>query len=72
MRKILIGEPEGKGVRGRPKRRWADNIILDLREIGFGGVDWTPLAHDRDMWLAPVNTAMRLRFRRNTENFSTK
>jgi hypothetical protein len=46
---------------GRPRRRWEDNIKMDLREIGFGDVDWTHLAQDRDRWRALVNTVMNLR-----------
>jgi hypothetical protein len=46
---------------GRPRRRWEDNIKMDLREIGFGDVDWIHLAQDRDRWLALVNTVMNLR-----------
>jgi hypothetical protein len=45
----------------RPRRRWEDNIKLDLREIGFGDADWIHLAQDRDRWLALVNTVMNLR-----------
>jgi hypothetical protein len=52
-----------KGPRplGRPRRRWEDNIKMDLREIGFGDVDWIHLARDRDTWRAVVNTVMNLR-----------
>jgi hypothetical protein len=46
---------------GRPRRRWEDNIKMDLREIGFGDVDWIRLAQDRDRWRALVNTVMSLR-----------
>jgi hypothetical protein len=46
---------------GRPRRRWVDNIKMDLREIGWDGMDWTGLAQDRDQWRALVNTAMNLR-----------
>jgi hypothetical protein len=57
--KILVGEPEGKRALGRPKRRWEDNIRMDLREIGFEGVeDWNHLAQDRDQWRAVVNTVI--------------
>jgi hypothetical protein len=45
----------------RPRRRWEDNIKMDLREIGWGGLDWIDLAQDRDQWLALVNTEMYLR-----------
>jgi hypothetical protein len=46
---------------GRPRRRWEDNIKMDLREIGFGDVDWIHCAQDRDRWRAVVNTVMNLR-----------
>jgi hypothetical protein len=46
---------------GRPRRRWEDNIKMDVREIGFGDVDWIDLAQDRDRWQALVNMVMNLR-----------
>jgi hypothetical protein len=46
---ILVGRPEGRRPLGRPRRRWKDNIKMNLREIGFGDVDWIYLAQDRDM-----------------------
>jgi hypothetical protein len=55
---ILVGMPEGKRPLGRPRRRWVDNIKLDLRETGWDGMDWIDLAHDRDQWRALVNTVM--------------
>jgi hypothetical protein len=58
---ILVGRPEGRRPLGRPRRRREDNIKMDLREIGFGGVDWIRWAQDRDRWLALVNTVMNLR-----------
>jgi hypothetical protein len=58
---ILVGRPEGRRPLGRPRRRWEDNIKMDLREIGFGNVDWIHLARDRDSWRALVNTVMNLR-----------
>jgi hypothetical protein len=57
---ILVGHPEGKRPLGRPRRRWVDNIKIDLREIGWGGMDWIDLAQDRDQWRALVNTVMNL------------
>jgi hypothetical protein len=45
---ILVGKPEGKRLLGRPKRRWVDNIKIDLRETGWDGMDWIDLAQDRD------------------------
>jgi hypothetical protein len=59
-RKILVGKPEGKSPLGRPRRRWVDNFKMDLRETGWGGMDWIDLAKDRDQWRARVNTVMNL------------
>jgi hypothetical protein len=58
---ILVGKTEGRRPLGRPRRRWEDNIKMDLREIGFGNVDWIHWAQDRDKWQALVNTVMNLR-----------
>ena len=58
--KVLVGKPEGKRPFGRPKRRWEDNIKMDLQEVG-GGWDWMELAQDRDRWRALVSTVMNLR-----------
>jgi hypothetical protein len=58
---ILVGKPEGKRTLGRPRRRWVDNIRMDLRDIGWDGVDWIDVAQDRDQWRALVNTVMNLR-----------
>jgi hypothetical protein len=58
---ILVGKPEGKRPLGRPRRRWVDNINIDLREIGWDGMDWIDLAQDRDQWRALVNMVMNLR-----------
>jgi hypothetical protein len=52
---ILVGKPEGKRPQGRPRRRWVDNIKMDLREIGLDGMDWIDLAQDRDQWRTYVN-----------------
>jgi hypothetical protein len=59
--RILVGKPEGKRPLGRPRRRWVDNIKMDLREIGWDGVDWIDMAQDRDQWRALVNTVLNLR-----------
>jgi hypothetical protein len=59
--RILVKMPEGKRPLGRPRRRWVDNIKIDLREIGWNGMDWTDLAQDRDQWRALVNTVMNFR-----------
>jgi hypothetical protein len=59
--KILVGNPEGKRPLGRPRRRWVDNIKMDLREIGWDGMDCIGLVRDRDQWRALVNAVMNLR-----------
>jgi hypothetical protein len=59
--RLLVGNPEGKRPLGRPRRRWVDNIKMDLLEIGWGGVDWIGLAQNRDKWRALVNAVMNLR-----------
>jgi hypothetical protein len=59
---ILVGNPEGKRPVGRRKRRWEDNIRMDLRETGWQGVDWMHLAQDRNQWRALMNTVINLRF----------
>jgi hypothetical protein len=51
-----MGKPEGKRPLGRPRRRWVDNVKMDLMEIGWGGMDWIDLAQDRDQWRALVST----------------
>jgi hypothetical protein len=57
-----VGKPEGKRPLGRPRRRWDNNIKINHREIGWGGVDWIDLAQHRDQWRALVNAVMNLRF----------
>jgi hypothetical protein len=59
--RILVGKPEGKKPLGRPRRWLVDNIKMDLREIGWDGMDWIDLAQDRDLWRALVNSVMNLR-----------
>jgi hypothetical protein len=59
--RILVGKREGKRPLGRPRRRWVDNIKMDLGEIGWDGRDWIELAQDSDQWRALVNTVMKLR-----------
>jgi hypothetical protein len=58
---IIMGMPEGKRPLGRPRRRWVDNIKIDLRDTGWNGMDWIDLAQDRDQWMALVNAVMNLR-----------
>jgi hypothetical protein len=57
---IVVGRPEVRRPLVRPRRRWEDNIKMDLREIGFGDVDWIYLAQDRGRWRSLVNTVMNL------------
>jgi hypothetical protein len=59
--RLLVGKPEGKRPLGRPRRRWLDNIKLDLLEIGLNIVGWICLAQDRYRWRALVNSVMNLR-----------
>jgi hypothetical protein len=55
-----VGTPKGKRPLGGPRRRWMDNIKMDLREIGCDGLDWMDMAPDRDQWRARVNTVLNL------------
>jgi hypothetical protein len=59
--RLLVGKPEGKRSLGRPRRRWVDNIRMDLGEVGCDNVDWTGLAQDRNRWRALVNSVLNLR-----------
>jgi hypothetical protein len=59
--RILVGMPEGKRRLGRSRRRWVDNIKMDLRDIEWDGMNWSDLAQDRDRWRALVNAVMNLR-----------
>jgi hypothetical protein len=59
--KLLVGTPEGKRPLGRPRRRWVDNIKMDLGEVGWSDVDWIGLAQDRNRWRAVVNSVLNLR-----------
>jgi hypothetical protein len=61
MYRLLVGKPEGKRPLGRPRRRWIDNINMDLLAIGVSVVDWIGLAQDRYRWRALVNSVMNLR-----------
>ena len=55
-----MGKPEGKRPRGKSRRRWEDNIKMDLQEVGSGSMDWIELAQDRDRWRALVTAVMNL------------
>ena len=59
--RVLVGKPEGKRPLGRPRRRWKDNIKMNLQEVGCGVMDWIDLVQDRDRWRALVNAVMNLR-----------
>jgi hypothetical protein len=59
--RVLVGKPEERRPLGRARRRWEDNIRMDLREVGCGCVDWMELAQDRDWWCAFVSAVMNIR-----------
>ena len=61
VHRVLVGKPEGKRPLGRPRRRWEDNIKMDLQKVGGVCEDWMELAQDRDRWRALVSTVMNLR-----------
>jgi hypothetical protein len=63
--RILVGKPEGKRLLGRPRRRLVDNVKIDLREKGWGGMDWINLTKKRDQWRALVNMVINLRVPQN-------
>ena len=58
--RVLVGKLERKRPLGRPRRRWEDNIKMDLQEVGCGDTDWLELTQDRDRWRALVNAVMKL------------
>jgi len=58
--RVLVGKPEGKRPPGRPRRRWMDNIRMDLQEVGRGYIGWIELAQDRDSWRTLVSAVMNL------------
>jgi hypothetical protein len=58
--RVMVGKTEGKSLFGRPRRRWENNINLDLPKVDCGGTDWIELAQDRDRWQALVNAVMNL------------
>jgi hypothetical protein len=65
------GRPEGRRPLGGPRRRWEDNIKMDLQAVGWVGMNWIELAQDRDRWRALVNAVMNLRVPLNAGNFLT-
>jgi hypothetical protein len=69
--RVLVGKPEGKRLLRRLRRRWEDNIRMDLQEVGWGCEDWIGLAQDRDRWWALVSAVMNLRVPLNAGNFLT-
>ena len=60
VHRVLVGKPEGKRPLGRPRRRWEDNIKMDLQEVGGSCWDWMEFAQDRDRWWALVSTVRNL------------
>jgi hypothetical protein len=59
--RVLVRRPEGRRPLARPRRRWEDNIKMDLQEVGWGGMDWIDMAQDRDRWRAVVSALMNFR-----------
>jgi hypothetical protein len=59
--RLLVRKPEGKRRLGRPRRRWVENIKMDLGEVGWSGADWIALAQDRNRWRALANSVINLR-----------
>jgi hypothetical protein len=58
--RVLVGKPERKRPKGRPRRRWVDNIRMDLQDVGCGYMDWIGLAQNRDRWWTLVSVVMNL------------
>jgi hypothetical protein len=71
VHRVLVGKPEKKRPLGRSRRRWADNIKMDLQELGVRLGDWIESAQDRDRWRALVSTVRTLGFHKNVGNFLT-
>ena len=71
MHRVLVGKLEGRRPLGRQRRRWEDNIKMDIQEVGGGCGDWMELAQDRDRWQALMSMVMNLRVPKNARNFLT-
>jgi hypothetical protein len=69
--RLLMAKPEEKRPLGRPRRRWVDNIRVDLGELEWGDADWIDLAQDRDKWRALVNSVLNLRVSQNAGKLSS-
>jgi hypothetical protein len=69
--RVLVGKPKGKRPHGRPRRRWEDNIKMDLQEVECGGMDWIDVTQDMDRWRAFVKAVMNIRVLYNVGNFWT-
>jgi hypothetical protein len=69
--RVLVGKPLERRPLGRPRRRWEDNIAMELQEVGCGFLDWMELAQDRDRWRVLVSAVMNLRVPYNARNFLT-
>ena len=69
--RVLVGKPEGRTQLGRPRRRWVDNIRMDLQEVGCEYMDWIGLAQDKDRWRTVVSAVMNLRVPWNSGNLLT-
>ena len=70
--RVLLGKPEGRSPLGRSRRRWVDNIRMDLQEVGCGYMDWIGLTQDRDRWRTLLSAVMNLRVPWNAGNFLTR
>jgi hypothetical protein len=71
VHRVLVGKHEGKRPLGRPRRRWEDNIRMDLQEVGCGGMEWIGLVQERDRWREIMNAVMNLQVQQNAGNFMT-
>jgi len=69
--RVLVGKSEGKRPLGRPRRRWEENIKINIQEVGCGDMNWIELAQDRDSWWALVTAVINLRVPKNAGNFLT-